>query len=112
MGRFDALINIEEQKEKTDLLANQQTSKLVKKQEPKKSPEKKNKAINISESPTPKPENKSNSSLLSTKEKTKYGTYLTDESIQKISIRAIQTGRDSHQIVQEAINQYFEKLEN
>jgi hypothetical protein len=49
-------------------------------------------------------------SLLTTKEKTKYGTYLTDESIEKIRIRAIQMKRDDHQIVQEAVNQYFEKL--
>jgi hypothetical protein len=51
------------------------------------------------------------SSLLTTKEKTKYGTYLTTESIEKISIRAIQTKRDSHQVVQEAVNKYFEEFE-
>jgi hypothetical protein len=50
-------------------------------------------------------------SLLTSKEKTKYGTYLTDESIAKINIRAIQLKRDAHQIVQEAVNQYFERLE-
>src|SRR5689334_5453352 len=105
MRRFDALLNVEEkQEEKTDLLANQQTSKPVKKQQARKTPEKIGKAIKNPESPTTKLEKASNSSLLSTKEKTKYGTYLTDESIQKISIRAIQTDRDAHQIVQEAIN--------
>ena len=50
-------------------------------------------------------------SLLTTKEKTKYGTYLTDDSIEKIRIRAVQMKRDDHQIIQEAINQYFERLE-
>jgi hypothetical protein len=58
----------------------------------------------------PNPAKKHDTSLLTTKEKTKYGTYLTDESIQKIQIRAIQTKRDGHQIVQEAVNQYFERL--
>ena len=38
--------------------------------------------------------------------------YLTDESIQKIRIRAIETNRDDHQVLQEAVNQYFEKLAN
>jgi len=113
MGRFDALINIEKkQEEKTDLLVNQQTSKLVKKQEAKNPREKADKPNKTPASPTQKLEKTSDSSLLSTKEKTKYGTYLTDESIQKISIRAIQTNRDSHQTVQDAINQYFEKLGN
>ena len=101
-----------QQKRKADVLANQQTSKLVEKQEAKKPREKIDKAMKTPESPTPKLEKSSDSAFLSTKEKTKYGTYLTDESIQKISIRAAQTKRDAHQIVQEAINQYFEKLEN
>ena len=61
-------------------------------------------------SPTPHPEYSGDTSLLTTKEKTKYGTYLTDESIQKIQIRAIETKRDSHQVLQEAVNQYFKKL--
>jgi hypothetical protein len=65
----------------------------------------------VSPSPSLPSEKTSDTSLLTTKEKTKYGTYLTDESIEKISIRAIQLKRDSHQIVQEAINQYFERLE-
>jgi hypothetical protein len=62
-------------------------------------------------SPLSRSEQTLDTSFLTTKEKTKYGTYLTDESIEKISIRAIQLKRDAHQIVQEAINQYFDKLE-
>jgi hypothetical protein len=60
-------------------------------------------------SPTPRPAQASDTSSLTTKEKTKYGTYLTNESIQKIRIRAIETNRDDHQVLQEAVNQYFEK---
>jgi len=113
MGRYDALTKIEENQEKrTDLLVNQQTSKPAKKHDAKKPSAQISKAIKTVDPPTPKVDKVSDSSLLSTKEKTKYGTYLTDESIQKISIRAIQTNRKDHQVVQEAINQYFEKLEN
>jgi hypothetical protein len=61
-------------------------------------------------SPAPSPTKKISTSLLTTKDKTKYGTYLTDESIQKIRIYAIQTNRDDHQIVQEAVDQYLESL--
>ena len=100
-----------QQEKKTDLLANQQTSKEVPKQASQLGHNKAGKETSIS-SPSQGPVKKLDTSLLTTKEKTKYGTYLTDESIQKISIRAIQTNRDAHQIVQEAINQYFKKLEN
>ena len=61
-------------------------------------------------SPTLRHVQASDTSFLTTKEKTKYGTYLTDESILKIRIRAIETNRDDHQVLQEAVNQYFEKL--
>jgi hypothetical protein len=91
-----------EREKKTHKPANQQTSKegiKLTSQEP-----------NAPVSPTRRPEKTSDTSLLTTKEKTKYGTYLTDESIQKIRIRAIQTHRDDHQVLQEAVNQYFEKL--
>jgi hypothetical protein len=87
---------------KTSKPANQQTSKegiKPKRQEAK-----------LPVSPTTRPEHSRDTSLLTTKEKTKYGTYLTDESIQKIRIRAIETNRDDHQVLQEAVNQYFGKL--
>jgi hypothetical protein len=91
------------QEDKTSLLANQQTSKLVKKQPSKKS--------QLQLSPPPSQTQHGDTSFLTTKEKTKYGTYLTAESIEKIRIRAIQTRRDDHQVLQEAVNQYFERLE-
>ena len=75
---------------KTSKLANQQTNK--------------------NDSPLSRPSVAEDTSLLTTKEKTKYGTYLTDESIQKIQIHAIETNRDSHQVLQEAVNLYFKKL--
>ena len=87
---------------KTSKLANQQTSK-----EGFKPTTQEAKAP---VSPTPRPAQARDTSSLTTKEKTKYDTYLTDESIQKIRIRAIETKRDDHQVLQEAVNQYFEKL--
>ncbi len=90
-------------KKKTDLLANQQRNKEAKKQPNKTMPK-----ISF---PPADAQDVQDTSLLTTKEKTKYGTYLTDASIEKIRMRAIQTKRDDHQIIQEAINQYFERLE-
>jgi hypothetical protein len=87
---------------KTSKLANQQTSK----ERVKTSIQEANSPV----SPTSPPKQPYDTSFLTTKEKTKYGTYLTDESIQKIRIRAIETNRDDHQVLQEAVNQYFEKL--
>jgi hypothetical protein len=86
---------------KTSKLANQQTSKEGVKPSTQ--------AANSPVSPTSPPKQLDDTSFLTTKEKTKYGTYLTDESIQKIRIRAIETNRDDHQVLQEAVNQYFEK---
>jgi hypothetical protein len=99
------------QENKAGLLAKKQTSKLVKPRASKDatkpmSQETPAPVSPLRDSPTPL-----DTSLLTTKEKTKYGTYLTDESIEKISIRAIQVKRDAHQIVQEAVNQYFDRLE-
>jgi hypothetical protein len=127
MGRFDALTQIEEapvkptpspdvpstkpRRKKTDLLANQQTTKDVSTHTPPQAPQATGQATNPPLSPSARSEHTLDTSLLTTKEKTKYGTYLTDESIEKISIRAIHLKRDAHQIVQEAVNQYFEKQE-
>jgi hypothetical protein len=129
MGRFDALTKLEEPKKtviqpvvspastlqqppkaeikprevkKTSKLANQQTSK--------EGVNPTNQEAEIPVSPTPHTGHMGDTSLLTTKEKTKYGTYLTNESIQKIRIRAIETNRDDHQVLQEAVNQFFEKL--
>jgi len=98
----------EPKKKQTTLLVNQQTSKLVDQQGIRKNQKRRDKTVNTSDSPALKSAKTFDSSLLSTKEKTKYGTYLTGESIQQIRIRAIQTNRDDHQIVQEAVDQYLE----
>jgi hypothetical protein len=87
---------------KTSKLANQQTRKEAVKATPQEA--------HTPVSPTPRPAQARDPSSLTTKEKTKYGTYLTDESIQRIRIRAVETKRDDHQVLQEAVNQYFEKL--
>jgi hypothetical protein len=91
---------------KPPLLANQHTPKAVSQHPPQKAPQPTGQEISPPVSPPSRSEQTLDTSLLTTKEKTKYGTYLTDESIDKISIRAIQLKRDAHQIVQEAINQY------
>src|SRR5262245_9584623 len=95
-------------KKKVPLRANQQTSKRAKKQIHQAAHTPTNTNTRSQLSSTPDSNTNFDTSLLTTKEKTKYGTYLTGESIQKIGMRAIQTKRDDHQIVQEAINQYFE----
>jgi hypothetical protein len=97
------------QERKVPLQANQQTSKKVKKQIPQVTLSQTNENTHTPVS-TPRIDKNLDTSLLNTKEKTKYGTYLADESIEKIRICAIQTKRDDHQVVQEAINQYFERL--
>ncbi len=98
-------------KKKVPLRANQQTSKRAKKHMPQAVHTPTNTNTRSPLSPTPDVDTNFDTTLLTTKEKTKYGTYLTDESIQKIGMRAIKTKRDDHQIVQEAMNQYFERLE-
>ena len=87
-----------------------QTSKPANQQTSKKEVKVTTQEASTPVSPTPRPAQASDTSSLTTKEKTKYGTYLTDESIQKIRIRAVETKRDDHQVLQEAVNQYFEKL--
>ena len=53
---------------------------------------------------------KNNTPQHSTKEKRKYSTYLTEESVLAIQMHAIQTKRKDHEIVQEAIDRYLEAL--
>jgi hypothetical protein len=79
-----------ENQENAGLLANQQTNKLVKKKTSKLA------------------SSQSNIQLLSTKEKKKYGTYLREDSISKIQVHAIQTKRKDHEVLQEAVDFYFE----
>ena len=102
----------EPSEKQTRVQADQHTSPPAKPQRHREESQPIGHASKVQHSPPQKPKKTPDTSLLSTKEKTKYGTYLTDESIQKISIRAIHTNRDAHQIVQEAVNQYFEHLES
>ena len=101
-GRKQPAQEPKQEVKKTSKLANQQTSK----GEVKATTQEAKTPV----SPAPRPAQASDTSSFTTKEKTKYGTYLTDESIQKIRIRAIETKRDDHQVLQEAVNEYFEKL--
>jgi hypothetical protein len=96
---------------KANLLANQQTSTSGNKKTSQPASLQTGKDIRPPISPPFRPEQPHDTTLLTTKEKTKYGTYLTDESIEKVRIRAIQLKRDDHQILQDAVNQYFVKLE-
>ncbi len=76
------------------LLANQQTSKLANQQTSLQENQQTSKEANQP----------------STKEKRKYGTYLTEESILAIQMHSIQTKRKDHEVVQEAIDRFFETL--
>jgi hypothetical protein len=79
------------------LLANQQTSKVVKKQTSKPANTQARKLANQQTSKL----------SLSTKEKKKYGTYLREDSILDIQVHAIQTKRKDHEVLQEAVDLYF-----
>ena len=106
MGRFDALVALEEDKEKkTSLLANQQTSKLVKKETSKLANQLTSKEANQQAS---KPVNSQTSNqTLTTKEKKKYGTYLREDSILEIQIYAAQTQKKDHEVLQDAVDFYM-----
>jgi hypothetical protein len=116
MGRYDALTKLEEPKTPTQPVVPhpskvQQTAKVVSQtHEVKKTSKLANQQTSKNVSPISQPDQTIDTSFLTSKEKTKYGTYLTDESIQKIKLRAIETNRDSHQVLQEAVNLYFKKL--
>jgi len=87
--------------EETSLPADPQTSKETNQQNSKL-------ANQFTDLPINQQTNKQGNQL-STKEKRKYTTYLTDESILAIQMKGIQTKRKDHEIVQEAIDRYFEK---
>ena len=87
-----------EKQENASLLANQQTSKLVKKKT----------SIPVNQQTSKLVISQSNIQPLSTKEKKKYGTYLREDSISKIQVHAIQTKRKDHEVLQEAVDFYFE----
>lgn len=132
MGRFDVLTQLDRNpisstppQEKKELAqspplveskfaskqVNQQTNKEVSKQATKEARKRAAKEVNTPGTSTSNTHKLLDTSLLTTKEKSKYGTYLTEESIEKIRICAAQTKRDDHQVLQEAVNQYFRKLD-
>ena len=127
MGRYDMLTKLEEPKiptppvvplpskiQQSNVISQpnkeRKTSKLANQQTSKEGNQAKNQPANAPDSPSRNSTLSQDTTLLSTKEKTKYGTYLTDESIQKIRIRAAEMNRADHQVLQGIINQYFEKL--
>ena|SRR2546429_7005488 len=123
MGRFDALSELDNKpskdipphsKEPThqddSLLANQQASKESSKQMSKEIKKQTSKETNQfpskpTNSQTHKPANHQ-----TTKEKKKYGTYLREDSILAIQLLAVQTQRKDHEILQEAVDQFFVTL--
>jgi hypothetical protein len=128
MGRFDALTKLDDKKApapadaspvdetatekqtKTSLLANQQTSKLASKQTSKEVNQQTSKLVNQQ---TSLPANSHTSKLpLSTKEKKKYGTYLREDSILDIQIRAAQSRLKDHELLQEIVDAYFKNPKN
>ncbi len=90
-----------ERKEKTELHANQQTNKDASMQTSKQ-------VNQLTDLPVNQQTSK-DANMLSTKQKRKYSTYLTEESVVAIQMHAVQTKRKDHEIVQEAIDRYFEK---
>jgi len=98
--------NFKEKRENASLLVNQQTSKLVKKKTSKPVNQQASKETN--QQTNKLASSQSNIQSLSTKEKKKYGTYLREDSISKIQVHAIQTKRKDHEVLQEAVDFYFE----
>jgi ribonuclease PH len=94
------------EKENASFLVNQQTSKLVKKKTSKSVNQETSKEIN--QQTNKLASSQYNLQPLSTKEKKKYGTYLREDSISKIQVHAIQTKRKDHEVLQEAVDFYFE----
>jgi hypothetical protein len=99
-----------EKQENASLLANQQTSKLVKKKTSKQVNQQTSKETNQQTNKLASSQSSSQSNIqpLSTKEKKKYGTYLREDSISKIQVHAIQVKRKDHEVLQEAVDFYFE----
>jgi len=126
MGRFDALLNSkprektpiaqvsppqaptpEPEKKHTNLLANQQTSKESKIQISKDTSQQTSKDTNQQTSLLASKHTSKSANAQTTKEKTKYGTYLRDDSILAIQLLAVQTQRKDHVVLQEIVDFYF-----
>ena len=88
---------VEQNEQKTSLLENQQTSKIVKKQTSKPVNQQTSKLVNLQTS----------KNALSTKEKTKYGTYLREDSILQIKVEAAQKKKKDHELLQDIVDYYF-----
>jgi len=84
----------------TSLLANQQTSKPTNLQTSKLANQQVSKPVS----------QQTNEQPLTTKEKRKYGTYLSENSIIEIQVHAVQTKRKDHEVLQEAVDFYFQNL--
>jgi hypothetical protein len=120
MGRFDALTHLEETKDErkapqndsgpteNDKPTTENTSLLAKKQISKEANQHTSLLVNQQ---TSKETNQQTSKLaLSTKEKKKYGTYLREDSIMDIHILAAQAGKKDHELVQDIVDLYFQRL--
>ena len=114
MGRFDALTHLEdkpekkdppsayipsipqqqEQQQKTSLLANEQTSKPTNQQN----------SLLVNKQTSKLIKQQTNKSSLTTKEKRKYGTYLSEESITNIHIHAALAKKKDHELLQDIVD--------
>jgi hypothetical protein len=126
MGRFDALTQLEKKQpyspslpseenktvastQSASLLANQQTSKETNQHTDK--PESLHASKEASEQTNKLTEQQTSklASQQTTKEKKKYGTYLREDSIYSIQMKAIRTKRRDHEVLQEIVDLYFSK---
>jgi hypothetical protein len=130
MGRFDALTTLETKPIPTpplpekpavikpvnppadqlaSKLANQQTSKEVKKQTTIPANQFASKEVNQQISKETNQQTSKLANQQTTKEKKKYGTYLREDSISAIQILAVQTKQKDHVVLQEMVDFYFTK---
>jgi hypothetical protein len=92
------------------LLANQQVSKEPNEQATEEIKKQTSKETNQNASKLPNLQTTKLVNHQTTKEKKKYGTYLREDSILAIQLLAVQTKRKDHEILQEAVDQFFTNL--
>src|SRR4051794_31177267 len=119
MGRYDKLFNPEPTLEQhASLLANSRTSKPTNQQTGKSVNQQASKEVNQQTSELTNQQTRelvnqqTSSSPLSTKEKKKYGTYLREDSIVDIHIRAAQDRKKDHELLQEIVDFYFKNTKS
>jgi hypothetical protein len=100
----------EKENKSASLLANQQTSKEASKQTNKLASKQISKSANLQTSKsvnqqTSLPTNQQTSKLLK-----KFGSYLTEESLRSLKRIAFDTDRKDYEVLQEAVDQYIEKV--